>query len=134
MRHAYNLWHASLLATPLCSFFIFDRFVFFLFISEGKTTYKLRDVTVPKYFWKAVCADNQSIVFVAENNVGVSSYTTVQIGTCFDKKMTTIKGIIQCDSLSKMRGQFKDFKFPNFGKICSIDKKGDFLKSYLNFQ
>ena len=84
-----------------------------------------------------MCANGQSIVFVAENNVGVdsNSNTEVQKGPCFGQTMTTVKGIIHCDSLSKVRGQFKDFKFPDFNdNKCNINNQGDFLEAYLKFR
>ena len=136
MRHAYNLWHASLLATPLCSFFIFDRFVFFLFISEGESSFEIGRMKAPKCFWKAVCAKGQSIVFVAENNVGEDLDTKVNYGTCLKKEMRMDRGIIRCYSLkyAKSLKKFTGFKFPDFTPAkCSITKKGKFLDTYLTF-
>ena len=90
-------------------------------------------MTAPKYFLKAVYANGRSIVFVAENNVGED--TPVKQGTCFGKKRTSVNSIINCDSLINVRKMFDGFKFPKFtDKKCSIDKRGDLLKEYLNLR
>ena len=117
------------------NFFISDRFVFSLFISGGKTIYDIGPMKAPKYLWKAVCANGQSIVFVAENNVGEFSNTKVKQGTCLGKEMTKVNGVIRCDSLNKVRQIFNGFKFPDFNdKECSINNQGDFLEKYIKFQ
>ena len=81
-----------------------------------------------------MCANGRSIVFVAENNVGEAD-TSVKQGTCFGKKRTSVNGIIHCDSLINVRKMFGGFKFPKFtDKKCSIDKRGNYVKEYLNFR
>ena len=121
---------------PLGSFFHIWQVWFFLFISEGIANHNIDHVTTPKYFWKAVCANGQSIVFVAENNVGEFSNTKVKQGTCLGKEMTKVNGVIRCDSLNKVRQIFNGFKFPDFtNERCSINNQGTFLDGYLiNFQ
>ena len=82
-----------------------------------------------------MCANGQSIVFVAENNVGEFSNTKVKQGTCLGKEMTKVNGVIRCDSLNKVRQIFNGFKFPDFNdKECSINNQGDFLEKYIKFQ
>ena len=82
-----------------------------------------------------MCANGQSIVFVAENNVGEFSNTKVEEGTCLGKEMTKVNGVIECDSLNMVRQKFNGFKFPKFtNRKCSINSKGTFLEKYLKFR
>ena len=92
-------------------------------------------VTVPKYFWKAVCDPSvqSSLIFVAENPTG-PRVDEIK-GGCNGYEMIRGSGIIHCYSLSafKDRKEFQrnDFKLPSFGDTCQPSKKGTFLDDYL---
>ncbi|CAB4025264.1 neurogenic locus notch homolog 1-like [Paramuricea clavata] len=95
-------------------------------------------VTVPAFFWKAVCdpEKRESIVFVAKNPSGKEG--TERQGGCpikdIRKQMTPVNGIIKCSSLDdlKRRKEAKYFKLPSFGEACQPSKKGTFLDQFLS--
>ena len=104
--------------------------------TTGTSTYVAPTVktVIPKYYWKAVCdpGAKQSIFFVAENNVGNTSKNKVVSPSCFNKKMTEEKGVLECKSISQAAGQYS--QVPDFHPgNCGTNKKGTFLKPYLNF-
>ncbi|XP_028391451.1 uncharacterized protein LOC114516229 [Dendronephthya gigantea] len=100
-------------------------------------------MTVPKYFWKAVCdpITRESIVFIAENNVGETRTDTVDKGTCASQPMTRSKGVVYCYSMDEVRGiknrirnWWHGFSFPDFDPVsCGTNSRGNFLDFYLEF-
>ena len=98
----------------------------------------------PKYFWKAVCdpdpAVQQSIFFIAENNVNNASKDKVESASCFKMKMTKEKGVVECESISEaagkcMRSWWHSFVVPDFDPVkCGTARKGNFLQPHLNFK
>ena len=113
----------------------------FFIAGEAKETnsqqaYKLpanEHIVVPEYFWKAVCdpTRRESIVFVAENNVGEKSFGTKKIG-CFGQEMTTDRGVVLCYSLDEARAKYphaNGFKFPDFNAVnCGTAVLGNFAQ------
>lgn len=101
-------------------------------------------VLTPKYFWKAVCdpdpAVKQSIVFIAENSVGVVETKDPLVDKdlgCIGIKQTKMRGIVQCESLKEVKliSDYADFKLPPFSeKNCNPNKEGDFLDGYLKLK
>jgi hypothetical protein len=83
-------------------------------------------VVVPKWYWKAVCDPiaKESIVFVAQNNVGDKS--KVKENKC-GIDQTSERGVILCYSYEDARKEadYLDFKLPPFHKTnCQPSIKG----------
>ncbi|XP_028390731.1 uncharacterized protein LOC114515638 [Dendronephthya gigantea] len=101
------------------------------------------NMVVPKFYWKAVCdpdpAVRQSIVFIAENNVDVTSSTKVTTGTCTGQPMTQEKGVVYCYSVSAAQNQYfqnwwHGFTLPDFDPTnCRTGNMGNFLNTLLKF-
>lgn len=91
-------------------------------------------VLIPKWYWKAVCDPiaKESIIFVAQNNVG--DMKTTKVNGCNGNKQTSDQGVVFCYSLdvvSKM-AEYSDFKLPPFDKTnCKPSQKGTFMDGYL---
>lgn len=100
-------------------------------------------MVVPKFFWKAVCdpdpAVKQSIVFIAENNIDVTSATKVTSGTCTGQPMTQRNGVVYCYSVSAAQGKYfrnwwHGFTLPDFDPTnCDTGNLGTFLNAHLQF-
>ncbi|XP_028391439.1 uncharacterized protein LOC114516219 [Dendronephthya gigantea] len=98
-------------------------------------------MVVPAYYWKAVCDPEikESIVFIAENNVDVTSEAKVAAGTCAGQAMTKKRGVIYCYSVcaaqvSYFHNWWHGSTIPDFHPVnCGTARMGNFLNTYLNF-
>ena len=82
----------------------------------------------------------ESIFFIAENNVLVTSKDKVESASCFKMKMTKERGVVECESISEAAGRcirnwWHNFVVPDFDPVkCGTATKGKFLEPYLKFK
>ena len=82
--------------------------------------------------------EKKSIVFIAENDVDITSVNLVTKGTCAGKPMTMAKGIVYCYSVNYARSRrfrwWYGVTVPDFDPAnCNTAKRGNFLDVYLEF-
>lgn len=84
-------------------------------------------VLAPAWYWKAVCDpfNKQSIFFLARNNIGDADNVTQEIG-CFDRRQTSMFGVITCQSIDSARALgMEHFQLPIFDKNCNPSVVGE---------
>lgn len=75
-------------------------------------------VTVPEYFWKAICDPKRkmrrSVVYTARNPTD-------------SEKL----GFLEINSVKMLKERFSEINLPEFGEVCNPNEIGDFLEEFL---
>lgn len=98
----------------------------------------------PTFYWKVVCdpvapapkgakTQGQSVVLMADNNIGDISKVKVESFWNPQKQQTKMRGFIQMYSLDQAEKTFiiSNFHLPPLGNKCNPMYQGDFLNAYL---